>query len=144
FGFADYDEVVSVGTNGKMTEVAAAMGITSLESMAEFTEVNRRNFECYRRQLLDVPGIALIDYPAGESFNYHNGRGGRRRTDGARPRHAAPHPVRGERHGPALLLPGMPPHGAVSHPLPRRRPPPPRDRADGGAGGGPRARQRPE
>src|SRR4029453_12482524 len=88
FGFADYDEVVSVGTNGKMTEVAAAMGITSLESLAEFTEVNRRNFECYRRQLLDVPGIALIDYPAGESFNYHNGRGGRRRTDGARPRHA--------------------------------------------------------
>ena len=31
FGFAGYDKVSYVGTNGKMTEVAAAMGLTSLE-----------------------------------------------------------------------------------------------------------------
>ena len=35
-GFADYDEVSHVGTNGKMSEVAAAMGLTSLESRDEF------------------------------------------------------------------------------------------------------------
>ena len=33
FGFADYDEVGHVGTNGKMSEIAAAMGLTSLESL---------------------------------------------------------------------------------------------------------------
>ena len=41
FGFADYDEVGHVGTNGKMTEVAAAMGLTSLESREQFVAANR-------------------------------------------------------------------------------------------------------
>ena len=36
FGFEGYDEVGYIGTNGKMTEIAAAMGLTSLESLDEF------------------------------------------------------------------------------------------------------------
>jgi len=32
FGFTGYDDVVSVGTNGKMSEISAAMGLTGLES----------------------------------------------------------------------------------------------------------------
>ena len=58
FGFAGYDEVVHVGTNGKMSEVAAAMGLTSLESLDEFVAVNRRNYEAYRAALGGVPGRA--------------------------------------------------------------------------------------
>ncbi len=60
FGFADYDEVSYVGTNGKMPEVAAAMGLTSLESRHEFLEANRRNYEAYRAGLAGVDGIELI------------------------------------------------------------------------------------
>ena len=33
FGFSGYDNVIYIGTNGKMTEVCAAMGLTSLESV---------------------------------------------------------------------------------------------------------------
>ena len=69
FGFADYDEVSYVGTNGKMTEVAAAMGLTSLESMEEFFEVNQRNYEAYRKGLDGVPGIHLIAYDDDERYN---------------------------------------------------------------------------
>lgn len=62
FGFADYDEVVYVGTNGKMSEVAAAMGLTSLEGMDEFVAANRRNYRCYREELTGVPGVSLMEY----------------------------------------------------------------------------------
>src|SRR4030095_7100920 len=33
FGFAGYDNVIYIGTNGKMSEVCAAMGLTSLENL---------------------------------------------------------------------------------------------------------------
>lgn len=62
FGFAGYDNVVSLGTNGKMHEVSAAMGLTALDSIGEFLEVNRRNHEQYRRELADVPGLEMVVY----------------------------------------------------------------------------------
>jgi len=62
FGFADYDEVRSLGTNGKMTEVAAAMGLTSLESRDHFTAVNHENHARYSAGLSSVPGIRVVPY----------------------------------------------------------------------------------
>ena len=56
FGFTDYDEVRSLGTNGKMSEASAAMGLTSLESADEFIAVNRRNYLAYRRASAPCPG----------------------------------------------------------------------------------------
>ena len=70
FGFADYDEVVSIGTNGKMAEVSAAMGLTNLESLDEFIAVNRRNYERYAEGLRGVEGIKLIEYDQGEKNNF--------------------------------------------------------------------------
>ena len=70
FGFADYDAVVHVGTNGKMTELAAAVGLTSLESIDDFIAVNRRNHERYRQQLRGLRGISLLDYDTVEGSNY--------------------------------------------------------------------------
>jgi dTDP-4-amino-4,6-dideoxygalactose transaminase len=69
-GFADYDEVGHVGTNGKMSEVAAAMGLTSLESWDEFVSVNRRNYEAYRAALQGVEGVQLIHYDDAELCNW--------------------------------------------------------------------------
>jgi dTDP-4-amino-4,6-dideoxygalactose transaminase len=69
-GFADYDEVGHVGTNGKMSEIAAAMGLTSLESRDEFVAANRRNYETYRAALDGVDGVELIGYDSGESCNW--------------------------------------------------------------------------
>jgi len=69
-GFADYDEVTHVGTNGKLSEVGAAMGLTSLESSEEFVAANRRNHAAYRRELAGVEGIELIGYDESERCNW--------------------------------------------------------------------------
>jgi dTDP-4-amino-4,6-dideoxygalactose transaminase len=70
FGFAGFDNVVHIGTNGKMTEVCAAMGLTSLEGIDELIATNRRNYLAYREGLAGLPGISLIDYSDGERNNY--------------------------------------------------------------------------
>jgi dTDP-4-amino-4,6-dideoxygalactose transaminase len=70
FGFAGYDNVVYIGTNGKMNEASAAMGLTNLESLDEFVAVNRRNYECYNSSLKDIPGIKLRQYDDHEKQNY--------------------------------------------------------------------------
>jgi dTDP-4-amino-4,6-dideoxygalactose transaminase len=46
FGFTGYDEVAGLGTNGKMSEASAAMGLT-LESLDSFLAANQRNHEQY-------------------------------------------------------------------------------------------------
>jgi len=70
FGFAGYDEVISVGTNGKMSEISAAMGLTGLESLEEFIAANYRNFKCYQQELADLPGVRLFPYNESERGNY--------------------------------------------------------------------------
>ncbi|MBS0205666.1 MAG: DegT/DnrJ/EryC1/StrS family aminotransferase [Planctomycetes bacterium] len=70
FGFAGEDRVVYVGTNGKMCEVSAAMGITSIEAMSEFIATNRDNYHAYREGLAGLPGIRLIQYDFAEEQNY--------------------------------------------------------------------------
>ena len=70
FGFAGYDTVIYVGTNGKMSEVSAAMGLTGLESLDEFITANRRNYTAYRTGLQNLPGIHLIAYDETERCNY--------------------------------------------------------------------------
>jgi dTDP-4-amino-4,6-dideoxygalactose transaminase len=70
FGFAGYDKVVYIGTNGKMTEICAAMGLTSLEALDQFIAINRRNHDCYRRELADIPGLRLMPYPEGDRSSY--------------------------------------------------------------------------
>jgi dTDP-4-amino-4,6-dideoxygalactose transaminase len=71
FGFAGNDETTSLGTNAKMTEVCAAMGLTSLEAMGEIVAVNRRNWEAYHTELGTLAGISLLAYDSSESNNYH-------------------------------------------------------------------------
>jgi dTDP-4-amino-4,6-dideoxygalactose transaminase len=53
-----------------MTEVCAAMGLTSLEAIEAFVEINRQNYYEYRRGLTDVPGVELLEYDERERANY--------------------------------------------------------------------------
>jgi len=71
FGFKGYDNVIHPGTNGKMIEVCAAMGLTNLDSFEEIVAVNRRNFEAYRGALAEVPGICVLEYDPSQRSNYH-------------------------------------------------------------------------
>lgn len=70
FGFQGYDNVVSLGINGKMTEPAAAMGLTSLDALDQFIKINLRNYNVYREKLADIPGVELIVYDERERNNY--------------------------------------------------------------------------
>jgi dTDP-4-amino-4,6-dideoxygalactose transaminase len=70
FGFAGYDNVSYIGTNGKMTEVCAAMGLSSLESMADVIDVNRKNYLQYREELKEVPGVRVVAYDERDRCNY--------------------------------------------------------------------------
>jgi len=70
FGFAGEDKVIYIGTNGKMTEMSAAMGVTNLESFYDFVEVNRRHWQTYCQGVRDVAGIELLPYDETQQNNY--------------------------------------------------------------------------
>ncbi len=70
FGFAGIDNVIHPGTNGKMIEVAAAMGLVNLDAIDDVIAANRRNHQTYREALSGVPGISLLEYDETERNNY--------------------------------------------------------------------------
>ena len=70
FGFAGQDTVIYIGTNGKMSEVSAAMGLTSLEDIDRVIAANKQNYYQYRTALKDIPGIKQIAYDESEKCNY--------------------------------------------------------------------------
>ncbi|MBC7957639.1 MAG: DegT/DnrJ/EryC1/StrS family aminotransferase, partial [Cytophagales bacterium] len=70
FGFTGVDEVSYVGTNGKMNEVCAAMGLASMRSIDNFVATNRRNHEAYRRCLAHIPGMLLREWAPQEQSNF--------------------------------------------------------------------------
>jgi dTDP-4-amino-4,6-dideoxygalactose transaminase len=70
FGFSGYDNVSYIGTNGKMNEASAAMGLTGLESLDEFVSVNYRNYKQYQSELSDIPGVKLLCHNEAEKCNY--------------------------------------------------------------------------
>ena len=69
FGFVGKDQVVALGVNGKMNEMAAAMGLTSLESMDSFLAVARRNHAAWQDQLAGIDGLTLKTWGPGISTN---------------------------------------------------------------------------
>lgn len=69
FGFKGYDTVIDIGTNGKMAEICAIMGLTNLESIDEFIAINRRNYELYRAGLANIPGLTVRAYSGRERHN---------------------------------------------------------------------------
>jgi dTDP-4-amino-4,6-dideoxygalactose transaminase len=70
-GFRGLDDVATLGTNGKMTEVSAAMGLTGLESVDGFIKVNREHYCHYRQELEPLAGIKVMSFGEDERSNYH-------------------------------------------------------------------------
>jgi dTDP-4-amino-4,6-dideoxygalactose transaminase len=70
FGFSGFDRVTFLGTNGKMNEMSAAMGLTGIESLPQFVATNRRNYHDYTRGLRDLPGISTVIYDEREENNF--------------------------------------------------------------------------
>ena len=61
FGFVNEEEVVRIGTNARMNEFEAVMGICNLRHIDE--EIAKRKLvgDRYRERLKGVPGIKLIE-----------------------------------------------------------------------------------
>jgi dTDP-4-amino-4,6-dideoxygalactose transaminase len=70
FGYGRNDEIFDVGTNGKMNEVSAAMGLTGLESLPEFIAVNCANYQRYKAGLAGIAGVRLLSFDQSERCNY--------------------------------------------------------------------------
>ena len=62
FAFADYDHVVGFGSNAKMSELHAALGLTNLKSINSVIDTNRVNYIAYLKGLSNIPGIDLLRY----------------------------------------------------------------------------------
>lgn len=70
FGFSGVDNVIHPGTNGKMIEIAAAMGLTNLDSIDSVVETNQRNYLSYRKGLSGLQGISLLSFNEAERNNF--------------------------------------------------------------------------
>jgi hypothetical protein len=104
FGFADTDRVVSLGTNAKMSEISAAMALSSLEAIDEFIDVNRRNYLQYV-QGLGSPGVTIVHTRAGTG-NFQHVVGRSTQTAQARSRLAGEAPQGRRCIISAIFLPG--------------------------------------
>ncbi len=69
FGFAGYDRVTSLGTNAKLSELAAAMGLASLDHMGTIVARNRRNYDAYACYLRSLAGLTLLSHDPRETSN---------------------------------------------------------------------------
>ncbi len=72
FGFCGEDCVAHLGTNGKMNEMAAAMGLTLLEERDELVAVNKANHEAYLREIDGVCGLQVMRFPSDGDYNYQH------------------------------------------------------------------------
>ncbi|MCB1092541.1 MAG: aminotransferase class I/II-fold pyridoxal phosphate-dependent enzyme [Verrucomicrobiae bacterium] len=70
FGFTGLDSVVHLGTNGKMSEIHAAMGLSCFEALDDIVATNRGHFNRYRARLSDLPGVSFRDYDDVQKTNY--------------------------------------------------------------------------
>lgn len=71
FGFIGKDQVTHVGSNGKMSEMSAAMGLASLDALDGFVTHNRRNYQQYRSRIAEIAGLSLVEYDESGKHNFH-------------------------------------------------------------------------
>ncbi len=70
FGFSGYDNVIYLGTNGKMSEVCAAMGLSNIDGMDEIVARNRGNYQSYQHRLAGLRGITMLKHDDTERCNF--------------------------------------------------------------------------
>lgn len=71
FGMVAPGDVRYIGTNGKMSEAAAAMGLTNLEAIDDIIAHNYKNYKAYEKELDGIKGIKLFKFQELEKNNYH-------------------------------------------------------------------------
>lgn len=70
FGIADEENIPTVGTNAKMSELNAAVGLLQLDHFGKVQRERGRVDGLYRRGLADIDGIVPLAIPQGVESNY--------------------------------------------------------------------------
>lgn len=70
FGLTSPETVEEVGTNAKMNEFAAAMGLCNLRHVEQEIAKRKQVFERYMQNLKDIPGIQLMNIHSNVKPNY--------------------------------------------------------------------------
>lgn len=70
FGFAGTEEIDCVGTNAKLSEVAAAMGLSMFERIGEIAGYNLANYRRYTTHLSSIPGISIRSFEDSQQRNW--------------------------------------------------------------------------
>ena len=71
FGFTGFDQIDFPGTNAKMSESHAAMGLANLDNFELTKSRAKACFETYSSKLADIPGITLRRPDPTISSNFH-------------------------------------------------------------------------
>lgn len=69
FGITGFTEISDLGTNGKMSEIAAAAGLTSFERFRDLISSNKRNYGQYHSGMATIPGLDLLHLTADRNGN---------------------------------------------------------------------------
>lgn len=70
FGMEGNDDYVDVGTNAKMSEFQAAMGVVNLKYVDQNIGIRKTLCDRYTELLQVIPGIRLLDRPTNVKSNY--------------------------------------------------------------------------
>jgi dTDP-4-amino-4,6-dideoxygalactose transaminase len=70
FGFIGNDDVRYIGTNGKMNEVSAAMGLTLLDQFDSIVAANEAVYRQYFERLSSLTGLKFVSYDRSERNNF--------------------------------------------------------------------------
>jgi dTDP-4-amino-4,6-dideoxygalactose transaminase len=71
FGLDDAGDIPAVGTNAKMSELHAAVGLLALQNLPDLLERRAIIAQRYRQQLANIPGVQFFpDPPANVTYNH--------------------------------------------------------------------------
>jgi dTDP-4-amino-4,6-dideoxygalactose transaminase len=70
FGFAGYDDIVALGTNAKLSEAHAAMGLAMVEHLDGLIDRNAQSWVHYADALRGLSGCKLMQVQDGYGSNY--------------------------------------------------------------------------
>jgi dTDP-4-amino-4,6-dideoxygalactose transaminase len=70
FGFSGVDQVVCAGTNGKLNEVSAAMGVSNFAFLEQLLAHNRQVYRTYREAMSNLSGIRLLEFDERQDNNF--------------------------------------------------------------------------
>lgn len=70
FGIKNEDEIELVGTNAKMNEIQAAIGILNLKTLEKEIAKRRKLEEIYKKELSKINGLSFLGKVANVKYNY--------------------------------------------------------------------------